>query len=187
MTTTTTELHGALIGGERRPSASGEEYERRNPARPDEVTGRFASAGPDDVDAAVSAAEEALPGWAATPAPTRGRVLAAAARALEARLDDVARDMTREMGKPLREARGEAARGVAILDYYAGEGLRPVGELYEQSTGGPVYTARRPVGVVGLITPWNFPAAIPLWKAAPALAHSNTMVLKHALDAPRTG
>jgi aldehyde dehydrogenase (NAD+) len=188
MTTTTSQSHGAFIGGERRPSASGEEYERRNPANPAEVTGRFASAGPDDVDAAVSAAAAALPEWAATPAPVRGRLLAAAARRLEARVEDVARDMTLEMGKPLREARGEAARGVAILDYYAGEGLRPVGELYEQSaTGNPVYTVRRPVGVVGLITPWNFPAAIPLWKAAPALAYGNTVVLKLALDAPRTG
>jgi alpha-ketoglutaric semialdehyde dehydrogenase len=92
------------------------------------------------------------------------------------------------MGKPIREARGEAARGVAILDYFAGEGLRAVGELYEQSaSGNPVYTLRRPVGVVGLITPWNFPAAIPLWKAAPALAYGNAVVLKLALDAPRTG
>lgn len=184
---TTTLVHGSFIGGERRPSASGEEYERRNPADPAEVTGRFASAGPADVAAAVSAAEAALPAWAATPAPVRGRILSAAARALEARVDEVALDMTREMGKPIREARGEAARGVAILDFYAGEGLRAVGELYEQSAGGTVYTVRRPVGVVGLITPWNFPAAIPLWKAAPALVNGNTVVLKLALDSPRTG
>jgi acyl-CoA reductase-like NAD-dependent aldehyde dehydrogenase len=164
------------------------EYERRNPASPDEVTGRFPSAGPADVESMVSLAEEALPDWAATPAPARGRVLAAAARALEARVEDVAQDMTREMGKPLREARAEAARGVAILDYYAGEGLRPVGELYEQAgSGNTVYTLRRPVGVVGLITPWNFPLAIPAWKTAPALAYGNTVVLKLALDSPRTG
>lgn len=188
MTTTAIQSHGAFIGGERRASASGDEYERRNPASPAEVTGRFASAGPDDVDAAVSAAAAAAPGWAATSAPARGRFLAAAARALEARVEDVAQDMTREMGKPIREARGEAARGVAILDYYAGEGLRPVGELYEQSaTGSPVFTVRRPLGVVALITPWNFPAAIPVWKSAPALAYGNTVVLKLALDAPRTG
>jgi acyl-CoA reductase-like NAD-dependent aldehyde dehydrogenase len=165
-----------------------QEYERRNPANPDEVTGRFPAAGPEEVEAAVSAAEAALPGWAATPAPARGRVLAAAARALEARLEQVAQDMTREMGKPIREARGEAARGAAILDYFAGEGLRAVGELYEQSaTANLVYTLRRPVGVVGLITPWNFPAAIPIWKTAPALAYGNAVVLKLALDAPRTG
>jgi aldehyde dehydrogenase (NAD+) len=92
------------------------------------------------------------------------------------------------MGKPLREARGEAARGVAILDFYAGEGQRPLGEVYEQSaSGNPIYTMRRPVGVTGLITPWNFPAAIPLWKLAPALAYGNAVVLKLALDSPRTG
>ena len=92
------------------------------------------------------------------------------------------------MGKPIREARGEVARGVAILDFFAGEGQRPLGELYEQSaTGNPVYTVRRPVGVTGLITPWNFPAAIPVWKAAPALAYGNAVVLKLALDSPRTG
>jgi aldehyde dehydrogenase (NAD+) len=169
-------------------AATQKTYEHRNPAAPDEVTGRYPSAGPAEVDAAVSAAAAALDEWAATPAPARGRILAGAARALEARLEQVAQDMTREMGKPIREARGETGRGVQILDYYAGEGLRAVGELYEQSaTGNPVYTMRRPVGVVGLITPWNFPAAIPLWKAAPALAYGNTVVLKLALDSPRTG
>jgi aldehyde dehydrogenase (NAD+) len=183
-----TAAFGNLVGGEKRPSASGETYERRNPAAPDEIVGRFASSGARDVEAAVAAAGEARTGWAETPAPARGPFLAAAARALEARVEDVARDMTREMGKPIREARGEAARGVAILDYFAGEGLRPVGELYEQSaSGNPVFTQRRPVGVVGLITPWNFPAAIPLWKAAPAIAYGNTVVLKLSIDAPRTG
>lgn len=186
--TLTSERHGAFIGGESRPSASGDEYERRNPANPEEVAGTFALAGAADVETAVSAAESGFPAWAATAAPARGRILAAAARALEARIETVARDMAREMGKPIREARGESARGVAILDYYAGEGLRPIGEVYEQSaSGSPIYTLRKPLGVVGLITPWNFPAAIPLWKTAPALAYGNTVVLKLALDAPRTG
>ena len=182
------ERHGNFIAGEERPSQSGDEYERRSPASPGRVAGRFASSGAADVEAAVGAAQAAQPAWAATSGPARGRFLAAAARALEARLERVAQDMTLEMGKPIREARGEAARGAAILDYYAGEGQRPLGELYDQSaSGNPVYTLRRPVGVVGLITPWNFPAAIPLWKTAPALAYGNTVVLKLALDAPRTG
>jgi alpha-ketoglutaric semialdehyde dehydrogenase len=182
------ETHGNFIGGDQRPSRSGDEYERRSPATPELVTGRFALSGTDDLDAAVAAAHGALAGWAGTPAPARGKFLAAAARALEARLERVAQDMALEMGKPIREARGEAARGAQILDYYAGEGQRAIGELYEQSaSGGSVYTVRRPVGVVGLITPWNFPAAIPLWKSAPALAYGNTVVLKLALDAPRTG
>lgn len=152
------------------------------------MVGRFAASGPEDAAAAVAAAAEAAARWAATPAPARGRVLAAAARALEARLDQVAADMTGEMGKPIRESRGEVGRGVAILDYHAGEGLRRVGEVYRQSDAdSTVHTIRRPVGVVGLITPWNFPAAIPLWKAAPALAYGNTVVLKVAYDAPLTG
>jgi acyl-CoA reductase-like NAD-dependent aldehyde dehydrogenase len=100
----------------------------------------------------------------------------------------MAADMTREMGKPVREARMESARTAAIFRFFAGEAWRPQGELYEQSaTGSPVYTVRRPVGVVGLITPWNFPAAIPAWKLAPALVYGNTVVLKLAQDAPLTG
>jgi len=161
--TQTSNRYGNFIGGGSRPGRAGEEYERRNPARPDEVVGRFSQSDEYDVEDAVVAAQTAQPGWAATPAPARGRFLAAAARALESRLEQVARDMTQEMGKPLREARGEVARGAAILDFYAGEGQRPLGEVYEQSaSGNPIYTMRRPVGVTGLITPWNFPAAIPL-------------------------
>ena len=100
----------------------------------------------------------------------------------------MAQDMTLEMGKPLREARMEAARGAAILRFFAGEASRPKGELYEQSaTGSSVYTVRRPLGVVGLITPWNFPAAIPLWKSSPALVFGNTVVMKLAQEAPLTG
>jgi aldehyde dehydrogenase (NAD+) len=92
------------------------------------------------------------------------------------------------MGKPLRESRLEAARAAQILRFFAGEGWRPIGQMYEQSlTGSTVYTRRRALGVVGLITPWNFPAAIPAWKAAPALAYGNTVVLKLAQDAPLTG
>src|SRR5215217_5339572 len=143
-----------FIAGEWRPSAAGDTYEKRNPARPGEVVGEFPSSTREDVDLAVQAAQDA----------------------------------TREMGKPLREARMEAARAAQILRYSAGEAFRPVGELYEQAvTGGPVYTVHRPVGVVGLITPWNFPAAIPAWKLAPALIYGNTIVLKLAQDAPLTG
>src|SRR5207237_10785672 len=106
----------------------------------------------------------------------------------DAQVEEIAADMTREMGKPLRESRLEAARAASIFRFYAGEAWRPTGERYEQSaTGSPVYTLRRPLGVVGLITPWNFPAAIPEWKAAPALVFGNTVVLKLAQDAPLTG
>jgi aldehyde dehydrogenase (NAD+) len=176
------------IGGEWRGSSSGETYEKRNPARPSEVVGEFAASTEADAAAAAAAASAAAEAWAATPAPQRGAALAAAADALERRVEQIAQDMTREMGKPIREARMEAARGAAILRYFAGEGFRPVGELYQQSlSGNAVFTVRRPLGVVALITPWNFPAAIPLWKASPALAYGNTVVLKLAEDSPLTG
>ena len=115
-------------------------------------------------------------------------MLSAAAALIDERAEAIAQDMTREMGKPLREARMEAARAAQILRYSAGEAFRPVGELFQQAvTGGPVYTVHRAVGVVGLITPWNFPAAIPVWKLAPALIYGNTIVLKLAQDSPLTG
>ena len=180
--------HENLIGGQWRPSASGKTYEKRNPARPSEVVGVFPLSDESDADAAVAAATEAFPGWAGLPAPQRAAFMIKAAEALERRVEQVAQDMTREMGKPLREARGEAGRGAAILRYFAGEAYRPFGEVYEQSlTNGKVFTTRRPVGVVALITPWNFPAAIPLWKLSPALIYGNTVVLKLAQEAPLTG
>ena len=177
-----------LIGGEWRPSRSGRMYERRNPWRPSEVVGEFPSSDAPDVAVAVDAAEAARREWAATPAARRGALLARAADVLESRVEQIGQDMTREMGKPLRESRMEAGRAAAILRFFSGEGWRALGELFEQSTSGAiVYTRRRPVGVVGLITPWNFPAAIPTWKLAPALAYGNTVVLKLAQDAPLTG
>ena len=176
------------IAGEWRPSAGGDTYEKRNPARPDEVVGAFPSSTREDVEAAVQAADDARREWARGPIARRAGVLTTAAALIEKRSEAIAQDMTREMGKPLREARLEAARAAQILRYSAGEAFRPVGELFQQSvTGGPVYTVHRPVGVVGLITPWNFPAAIPVWKLAPALIYGNTIVLKLAQDSPLTG
>src|SRR5712691_2108307 len=176
------------VGGEWRPAASGETYEKRNPMRPSQVVGEFSSSSDADVDAAVAAAEAAFAGWAALPLARRAGDLNAAAAVLEARAEQVARDMTAEMGKPLREARMEAARGAQILRFAASEAFRAVGEHFEQSaTGAQVSTRRRPVGVVALITPWNFPLAIPVWKLAPALIYGNTVVLKLAYEAPLTG
>jgi acyl-CoA reductase-like NAD-dependent aldehyde dehydrogenase len=176
------------VGGEWVPSRGGGTYEKRNPARPTDVIGDFPASTREDVDAAVEAASAALPAWAAAPMAQRAAVLTKAASAVEARVEDIARDMTLEMGKPLRESRMEAARAAAIFRFAAGEAWRPVGELYEQSLSGqPVYTVRRPLGVVALITPWNFPAAIPAWKLAPALVHGNAVVLKIAQEAPLTG
>jgi acyl-CoA reductase-like NAD-dependent aldehyde dehydrogenase len=177
-----------FVGGEWRPSLSGETYEKRGPWRPSEPVGEFPSSGEEDVNAAVEAAAAAFPEWSRTPAAKRGAILNKTADVIEARAEQIAQDMTLEMGKPLRESRGEALRMAQVLRFFSGEGLRATGERFEQMlTGSVVYTVRRPLGVVGLITPWNFPAAIPAWKAAPALAYGNTVVMKLAQDAPLTG
>jgi aldehyde dehydrogenase (NAD+) len=176
------------VGGAWVPSASGDTYAKHNPMRPSEVVGEFPSSTEADADAAVAAAHEAFAAWAALPMAKRGAYLTAAAAAIEARAEQIAVDMATEMGKPLREARAEAGRAAQILRFAASEAFRPVGEHFEQSqTGAEVSTRRRPVGVVALITPWNFPAAIPVWKLAPALVYGNTVVLKLAYEAPLTG
>jgi acyl-CoA reductase-like NAD-dependent aldehyde dehydrogenase len=176
------------IGGAWVPASSGETYTKVNPMRPSETVGEFSSSTEADADAAVATAEAAFAGWAAMPMARRAAYLNAAAAVLEARTEQVAHDMATEMGKPLREARGEAARASQILRYAASEAFRSVGEHFEQAaTGAQVSTRRRPVGVVALITPWNFPMAIPIWKLAPALVYGNTAVLKLAYEAPRTG
>jgi alpha-ketoglutaric semialdehyde dehydrogenase len=167
---------------------TGDTYEKANPWQPSTVVGVFASSGEADVDAAVEAAANAFAAWSKLPLAARGAYLTAAAASLERRVDEIARDMSTEMGKPLRESRGETLRAAQILRYSASEAYRPVGEHFEQSlTGNPVSTRRRPVGVVGLITPWNFPIAIPVWKLAPALMYGNTVVLKLAYESPLTG
>jgi acyl-CoA reductase-like NAD-dependent aldehyde dehydrogenase len=177
-----------FVGGQWRSSLSGTTYAKRNPWQPTETVGEFPASGADDVAAAVEAAAAAFPEWSQRPAAQRAAVLMGAADAVLRRVEQIAQDMTLEMGKPLREARMESARAAAILRYFAGEAWRAKGELFEQTaTGSSVYTVRRPLGVVALITPWNFPAAIPAWKAAPALIYGNTVVMKLAQDAPLTG
>ena len=177
-----------FVGGEWRPSRSGATYEKHGPWRPSETIGEFPASDAGDVDDAVAAAADAFPAWSRLPAAARGDVLRKAADAIDRRVEQVAQDMTLEMGKPIRESRMEAARMAQILRFFAGEGLRETGQRYEQAaTGSVTYTLRRPLGVVALITPWNFPAAIPAWKAAPALAYGNTVVMKLAQDAPLTG
>ena len=189
MTATVTETPARnYIGGAWRPTVSGSTYEKRNPWRPSEVTGVFQASDADDAREAVAAAAAAFPGWAKLPAPSRAAFMNKAADAIEARAERVAQDMTAEMGKPLREARMEAARAATILRFAAGEAWRPIGEVYAASVPlQRLYTVRRPLGVVGLITPWNFPIAIPVWKLAPALIYGNTLVLKLGYEAPRTG
>jgi aldehyde dehydrogenase (NAD+) len=176
------------IGGAFIPSSDGGTYEKRSPWRPAVVTGVFQASTATDAATAVDAAATALPGWATLPGAARAAFLHRAADAIDRRTEQIAQDMTAEMGKPIREARMEAARAATILRFAAGEAWRPIGEVYEPSVGGQrLFTLRRPVGVVGLITPWNFPIAIPVWKLAPALIHGNTVVLKLGYEAPRTG
>ncbi len=175
-----------LIGGRHVPAESGETYEKLDPWQPSRVVGCFPLSDRADVDAAIDAAVAAAPAWAKAPLQSRAAVLQVAAALIDERAEELAADLTSELGKPIRESRGEVGRAAAILRFFAGEALRPEGEVFQQAGGGRVFTTRRPVGVVGLITPWNFPAAIPIWKTAPALIHGNTAVLKAAREAPLT-
>ena len=158
-----------------------------NPADTTDVLAEFPLATAADAERAVAAAATAFPAWRATPGPERGRVLWRAADLARARSEEIARTMTREEGKILNEARGEVAKGVALLEYYAGAGFRIGGKtLPSESRDTFTYTLRQPLGPVGLIAPWNFPWAIPVWKAAPALVAGNTVVLKPATLTPAT-
>jgi aldehyde dehydrogenase (NAD+) len=173
------------IGGEWRPSASGETFDNTNPARRGELVGKFQRSVPADIAAAIQAAETAMPAWRAMPAPARGEILLRAALLLEQRQQELARQMTREMGKPLKETLGDIQTAIDFGKYVAGEGRRAEGETVPSSLPDKIcLTIRQPLGVVGIITPWNFPMAIPAWKTLPALLAGNTVVLKPASDTP---
>ena len=160
-------------------------FENRNPADTRDLIGLFARGTPGDMSTAVNAARAAFPSWSAVPAPARGAFLFKAAEILDARFELLAAEMTREEGKTLPEARGEVRRAINILRYFGGEGARLPG-LLAPSERERVFACavRKPLGVVGLVTPWNFPSAIPAWKLAPALVAGNTVVLKPASAAP---
>lgn len=173
-----------LIGGE---STGEPSLERWNPADPADLVSVTASGTAQDARDAVTAAAAAQPAWAATPPPARGAILDAASQILASRADSVARDLTREEGKVFGEARGEVQRAIDVLRYYGGEGWRLSGTTLPSSTADTmVYTRREPVGVAVVITPWNFPIAIPAWKSAPALISGNAVVLKPAELTPLT-
>ena len=174
-----------FIGGQWVNARSGATFENRNPADTSELVGTFAKSDRDDTRDAIAAAKAAQPKWAAVPAPRRGEVLYRAAQILESRADQVAREMTREEGKTLPEARGEVGRAINILRYFGGEGARFGGQhMPSERDRVFIQTRRRALGVVGLITPWNFPIAIPAWKTAPALIAGNAVVLKPSDLAP---
>jgi aldehyde dehydrogenase (NAD+) len=158
-----------------------------NPADPDDVIAEFPAATAEDVRRAIDAGQGSFRDWKKTPGPERGRVLWRAADIARQRADEIARTLTREEGKVLKEAKGEVLKGISLLEFYAGEGFRMHGKtLPSEARDTFSYTIRRPLGVVGLIAPWNFPWAIPVWKSAPALVAGNTVIFKPAELTPAT-
>jgi aldehyde dehydrogenase (NAD+) len=171
------------INGEWRGSSTGDTVASVNPANRHDIVGLVPNSSRDDLESAVAAADAARTSWRKLAGPARGQLLYKAADILESRIDDIAETMTREMGKTFGEAKGETARGVALLRYYAGEGMRKVGDVIPATDASALmFTTRVPLGVVGVITPWNFPVAIPVWKIAPALVYGNTVVWKPATE-----
>jgi alpha-ketoglutaric semialdehyde dehydrogenase len=184
MATTASDTYKNFIGGEWVDAASGETFESTSPAN-GETIGDFPSSGAEDVDRAVAAAKEAFVEWRLVPAPKRGEILFRLARLLEEEKSALTDLMTHEMGKVKAEAGGDVQEAIDITYYMAGEGRR----LFGQTTPSELQnkwnmSIRVPIGVVGAITPWNFPVAIPSWKLVPALICGNTVVLKPAEDTP---
>src|SRR5260370_483887 len=174
-----------FINGEWVHPRSGNAYENRNPADTDELIGMFVSSTAEDVDFAVDAANLAYKKWRLVPAPKRAEILFRAAELLLQHKEDFSKDMTREMGKVLAETRGDVQEAIDMTYYMAGEGRR----LFGQTTPSELpdkfaMSVRQSIGSCGMITPWNFPMAIPSWKIMPALISGNTVVLKPAEDTP---
>ena len=173
------------INGEWVECRSGKAIENRNPANTEELVGMFPASGAEDVNAAVEAAKTAYKKWRLTPAPKRAEILFHAAEILVARKEDYSREMTREMGKVLAETRGDVQEAIDMTYLMAGEGRRQFGHTTPSELPNKFAMAvRSPIGVAGMITPWNFPMAIPSWKAMPALICGNTVVIKPAEDTP---
>jgi aldehyde dehydrogenase (NAD+) len=178
---------GSYVNGKWFHPKSSRLVRNTNPADPDDVIGEFPAAIAEDVQHAIDAAQSAFKSWKKTPGPERGRVIWRAADIARQRADEIARTLTREEGKVLKEAKGEVMKGISLLEFYAGEGFRMHGKtLPSEARDTFTYTIRRPLGVVGLIAPWNFPWAIPVWKSAPALVAGNTVIFKPAELTPAT-
>ena len=174
-----------LIGGAWVESRSGQTFEDQNPANTKDVVGIFPRSNKEDVNDAVDAAKNAFERWRLTPAPRRGEIIYRCAQILQERKEDYARDMTREMGKVLKETRGDVQEAIDTAFYMAGEGRRLDGHTVPSELPNKFAMAVRvPLGVVGMITPWNFPMAIPSWKIFPAIVSGNTCVIKPAEDTP---
>ena len=176
-----------FINGKWVDAKSGKTFENRNPARWEEVVGIFPKSGKEDVDEAVHAARVAFEKWRLVPAPKRGDIMRRVGDLLVARKEDLARQMTREMGKVLAETRGDVQEGIDTAYYAASEGRRLFGHTVPSELPNKFNMALRvPIGVAGIVTPWNFPMAIPTWKIFPALLCGNTVVFKPASDTPAT-
>ena len=174
-----------FIGGKFVPAKSGKNYENRNPADTDDLVGLFPSSDAADVADAVAAAKAAYPKWKATPAPARGEIMRRATEKLIARKEECAKIMTREMGKVLKETRGDVQEAIDTGLYAAGERRRLWGTVVPSELANKMgYVTRQPMGVWGMICPWNFPMAIPSWKLFPALTCGNTAVIKPATLTP---
>ncbi len=180
-----TKVYKNYIEGKWKASSSGETFDNVNPANTREVIGRFQKSNAEDVDDAIQAAANALPMWKKTPAPKRGEILFRVAEMLVKNKEFLAKDMTREMGKVLKETRGDVQEAIDMAYFTAGEGRRLLGETCPSELKDKFcMSVRMPVGVVSAITPWNFPIAIPSWKLIPALVAGNTVVIKPASDTP---
>ncbi|PYY12737.1 MAG: aldehyde dehydrogenase [Acidobacteria bacterium] len=174
-----------LIGGEWVESRFGQTFENQNPANTKDIVGIFPKSNKEDVNQAVEVAATAFERWRLTPAPRRGEIIYRCAQILQERKEDYARDMTREMGKVLKETRGDVQEAIDTAFYMAGEGRRLDGHTVPSELPNKFAMAVRvPLGVVGMITPWNFPMAIPSWKIFPAIISGNTCVIKPAEDTP---
>jgi len=178
---------GSYVNGTWYHPASTDITRNVNPADTSDVISEFPLATAADVRKAIDAATAAWRGWKKTPGPERGRVLWRAAEIARGRSDEIARTLTREEGKVLKEAKGEVTKGISLLEYYAGEGFRMHGKtMPSEARDCFAYTLRQPMGVVGLIAPWNFPWAIPVWKSAPALVAGCCVVFKPSELVPAT-
>jgi alpha-ketoglutaric semialdehyde dehydrogenase len=174
-----------LIAGEWVESSTGKTFENRNPANTNDIVGIFQRSGKEDVDRAVAAAKEAFESWRLVPAPRRAEIIFKAGEILTQRKEEYSRDMTREMGKILKETRGDVQEAIDTAYYMAGEGRRLFGQTVPSELPNKfAMSVRMPIGVCGMIAPWNFPMAIPSWKLFPALVCGNTCVIKPAEDTP---
>ena len=175
------------VDGKWLAAKSGKVFENRNPADRNDLIGLFPASGAEDADAAVQAAKQAYSVWRLVPAPKRGELLYRVGELLRKHKEEIARSMTREMGKVIKETRGDVQEGIDTAFYVAGEGRRFFGQTTPAELPNKfAMSVRTPVGVCALITPWNFPMAIPTWKMFPALLCGNTVVLKPAEDTPMT-